>query len=110
MTERTFNIIMACKKWNACDVIDNVKAYMANECEVKMSDYSQSHISSIMEDAMCDYLDTCDQPSVFVRELLNNISYYGSSISSGEAIAITLRNTRVMYDGKYINGFGEWMK
>ena len=107
MTERTYKIIMACKQAEGCNVTDAVKAYMSKECMCPESHYDELTTNRIMFEAMCDYLDSCDKPSVFMRELKD--VYHGSDLSTGERIAITFLNVRVKNrDGQYVNGFGEW--
>lgn len=109
MTERTYNIIMACKKAEDGDVTDAVKKYMSKECDVPIECYTQSEISRIMQTAMYDYLDTCDKPSVFMSHFFEWQSYYGYNLSFGEQVARAFQNIRVRdRNGNYINGFGEW--
>ena len=109
MTERTYNIIMACKNAEHKDLVDAVKECLAKECNVSASDYCQADISRIMEAALCDYIDTCDKPSAFLNIFFEWQNYYGFSISFGEQVAIALRAVRVKdRNGNYINGFGEW--
>ena len=111
MTNRTFNIIMACKQWNKNDIVENVKVYMSKECDVPITEYTQCQISDIMMEAMYDYIDSCDKPSSFLREIEYNRNYYGITVSIGEIIAMSFKNTMVLdRNGNYINGFGEWMK
>ena len=107
MTERTYKIIMACKRATGYNITDAVKAYMSKECMCPEHHYDEWTINGIMFTAMCDYLDSCDKPSVFMQELKN--VYHGSDLSTGERIAIAFLNVRVKKrDGQYVNGFGEW--
>ena len=107
MTERTYKIIMACKAKEYCNIADAVKEYMSQECGSHVDDYHEVALAGIMQEAMYDYLDTCDKPSIFLREL-NNI-VYGEFLSVGERIARAFTLVRVKNrDGQYVNGFGEW--
>ena len=108
MTRETFNIIMACKNHGKyADVIESVKDYMAEACNVQREHYSSDQMTDIMKRAMYDYLDTCDKPSVFLRTM---DSIFGQDkISTGEHIARAFSITQVMRNDTYINGFGEWM-
>ena len=108
MTERTFNIIMACKNANRYNVCDSVKEYMSQECDCEIEVYSEVTLARIMLEAMYDYLDSCDKPSVFMREF--NDIYYLEQLSTAEHIARTFSLVQVRDDGVPINGFGEWMK
>ena len=107
MTERTYNIIMACKRNDKySNVVDAAKEYMSLECDYPMNYYSEMQMCSIMFEAMCDYLDTCDKPSTFIR-LMGNV-FDKEYISFGEQIARAFQLVRVKKDDNYINGFGEW--
>lgn len=109
MTERTYNIIMACKRHDkSASIVDAAKEYMSHECNCPIEHYSERHMCSIMFEAMCDYLDTCDKPSTFIR-LLDQV-YDKAYISFGEQIAIAFQLVRVRKDDHYVNGFGEWAK
>lgn len=109
MTERTYNIIMACKNANQRNLTDAVAEYMSKECDCPISTYTQSTISSIMETAMYDYIDTCDKPSIFLRFFSEWGNFY-SGVSLGEKIAFAFRAVQIKRNDKYINGFGEWAK
>lgn len=130
MEKRTFDIIMACKGQFSridCDINSNlaklspcerviaymypaelnpyecVIAYMSQECDRPKSAYE---MEKIMFDAMCDYLDTCDKPSYFMRMLMD---IAGKEIyNRSEQIAIAFRLTQVKDDNGYINGFGKY--
>lgn len=111
MNKRTFDIIMACKNHSDddCNVADSVKRYMSQECDCPISFYGESVVTDIMFNTMLDYLDTCDRPSCFIRTVREII--FGENISLGERIARAFVLVRVKTDdGKYVNGFGEWMK
>lgn len=108
MTERTYNIIMACKNAESGDITNAVKEYMSKECDVSIDEYIQPVISNIMEEAMYDYIDTCDKPSTFFRYFSEWGNFY-SNVSLGEKIAIAFKGVRVKdRNGNYVNGFGEW--
>ena len=109
MTERTYNIIMACKQVAHGDVIEAVKEYMSKECDVPIEEYTQSQMSKIMKTAMFDYLDSCDNPSVFAKYLMEVDNYF-DHVSLGEKIALAFRSVRVKKGDTYINGFGEWVE
>ena len=109
MTERTYNIIMACKAKEYCNISDAVKEYMAKECASSVDDYHETALAGIMQEVMYDYIDTCDKPSSFLRDLNNIIN--GELLSVGERIARAFVLVRVKNrDGQYVNGFGEWAK
>lgn len=111
MTERTFNIIIACKHRpeNTSTITDSVRAYMSEECDCPIHYYGEREINNIMKTAMYDYIDTCDKPSVFLRSFDGIIG--GEGMSIGERIAIAFSLVRVCDGAKhYVNGFGEWMK
>lgn len=118
MEKRTFDIIMACKGQFSridCDINRNpaelspyecVIAYMSQECDRPESAYTKYETEKIMFDAMCDYLDTCDKPSYFMRMLMD---IAGKEIyNRSEQIAIAFQLTQVKDDNGYINGFDKY--
>ena len=110
MTERTYNIIMACKHIETGNIVDGARQYMSKECDVPIEEYTESQMSRIMKVAMYDYIDSCDKPSIFLRQFMEVDRFY-EGISLGERIACALRCVLVKdKNGNYINGFGEWMK
>ena len=107
MNKQTYDIIMACKSSGCADRASKVKAYLAKEYTCDELDYTESDIAHIMINAAYDYIDTCDKPSAFLREL-NGIFEY-SLLSVGERIARAFQHVRVKnQNGEYINGFGKW--
>ena len=109
MTERTYNIIMACKNAEEGDISNAVKQYMAKECNVPVTAYSQIDISRVMEAALFDYIDTCDKPSTFLKKFFEEQNYFGFGVSFGALVAMVFRTVRVKdRNGNYVNGFGEW--
>lgn len=114
MTQRTCNIIMACKSCSdeSTDTqLDKVKQYMSKECDCPIEHYTQGIMDDIMFEAMCDYIDTCDRPSFFLRELKNVKKWVDKSIAEIIAIAFDLIQIKEIDENigeiKYINGFTE---
>ena len=110
MTKRTCNIIKACKNWygyNGATQLDRVKKYISDECCFPVEDYTDNMMDNIMLEAMYDYIDTCDKPSVFLREM-NNLAYR-EKYSQAEQIAKAFELVQVCEceNDKYINGFSE---
>ena len=133
MEKRTFNIIMACKgqfsridcnvnldfaESDSCEYViahmyppelspcECAIAYMSQECDRPASAYTEYEKEKIMFDAMCDYLDTCDKPSYFMRTLMD---IAGKEIyNRSEQIAIALQLVQVKDNNGYINGFDKY--
>lgn len=107
MTEKTYNIIMACKRCEYYDLTDEVKSYLSEYSKTPIAYFNQNKMNRIMVDAMYDYIDTCDRPSAFLM-LLSEI-HGCHTISVGERIARAFKLTSVRNrDGQYVNGFGKW--
>ena len=74
MEQRTLNVINICKgntKYNSSRLVyDAIRRYMAEECMVSESYYSDDDISLVLWDAMKDYIDHCDKPSFFMENSL----------------------------------------
>lgn len=112
MEQRTLNIINIVKgntKYlrgdNMIGMVEAVKQYMADECAYEAEWYTETDMFDILYDAMLDYLDHCDKPSVFMRTLGNVMKWRLDNVP--QCIAIALSLTQVRNKGKYINGFDD---
>lgn len=110
MTQRTCNIIKACKKpqkYKTDNEVEAVKRYMSIECDCPIEHYTDGVIENIMLEAMYDYIDTCDCPSFFLREM--NTLYNADKLDVATKIAITFKLVQVKADKgeEWINGFYE---
>ncbi len=106
MTQQTCSIIMACKHKNDdvdLNPIDRVKRYMSLYCDCPIEFYTNQVMQSIMFEAMCDYMDSCDKPSTFLRILNNQVC--DDSLSLAERIALAFVLVQVRENGHFINGF-----
>ena len=106
MTERTYKIIMACKQHESGDCVDAVKALLVDQYKNDPAFCGQQPISINMIEAMYDYLDTCDRPSAFLRDLAD--IYQSEYLSIGERIGRAFMLVRVKRGDQYVNGFGKW--
>ena len=107
MTQRTCNIIRACKgsiHSEIDDRLERVKIYMSEECSCPKECYTDGELESILMDAVYDYIDTCDRPSTFLR-LVNEC--IAKDISRIQRICIAFTLVKVKNADKYINGFKE---
>jgi hypothetical protein len=105
MTERTCNIIRACKGtlcWGIEDRLERIKTYLSAECDCDKEDYTDADIESIMINAAYDYIDTCDKPSSFLRLMYECIA---KPVNLADRIAIAFTLVQVKRDDEYINGF-----
>lgn len=109
MTERTCNIIRACKGSLHPEIEDRimrVKTYMAEECGCDIDEYTDDVTESIMKTAMYDYVDTCDRPSAFLRLMYDCIE---PKLTLIEKIchAFTFVKMKDSSTDEYVNGFKE---
>ena len=107
MTQRTCNIIRACKGSLYPEIesrIERVKAYMSKECLCEKEWYTDEEMENIMVDAVYDYIDTCDRPSTFLRLMRDCIA---KDVNLTQRICIAFTLVKVKNDDKYINGFKE---
>lgn len=111
MTKETCDIIRVCKGtlneemeklYPTTDYLERVKIYLAKLYDVSPEDYTEKDVSKVMLEAACDYIDTCDKPSFFLR-LLNIREDENYSLS--KRIGIAFNFVQVRQDGEYINGF-----
>ena len=112
MEQRTLNIINILKGntkyyrlYEDMDAIESIKQYMADECAYKVEWYTEKDMFDIIYDAMLDYLDHCDKPSYFMRQLGEVMRGRLDSITRDIAIALTL--VQVRDNGNYVNGFDD---
>lgn len=110
MTERTRNIIFACKgKFypEIANPIDRVKTYMSEECACPIEEYTDDVIESILFEAIYDYIDVCDRPSIFIRQIRECVN---KDLNLLERICVAFYMIQVRKNGKCINGFKEeWL-
>ena len=113
MEIRTCHIIKACKNSDYyypkdCTPLERVKMYMSEECDTPIEHYTDNIIDRIMFEAMCDYVDTCNIPSEFLRIIDSLV--FKNKMSRAEQIASAFQLVQVMDSrGYYINGFeGKW--
>lgn len=112
MDQRTLNIINILKGntkyyrlYEDMDAIESIKQYMADECAYKVEWYTEKDMFDIIYDAMLDYLDHCDKPSYFMRQLGDVMRGRLDSITRDIAIALTL--VQVRDNNNYVNGFDD---
>ena len=106
MTQRTCNIIRACKGSLYPEIenkIDRVRTYMSKECDCPIEAYTDEEAENIIVEAMYDYIDTCDRPSSFLRQMRDCII---KDLTLTERICTTFSLVRVRDEhGRYVNGF-----
>lgn len=112
MDQRTLNIINILKGntkyyrlYEDMDAIESIKQYMADECAYQVEWYTEKDMFDIIYDAMLDYLDHCDKPSYFMRQLGDVMRGRLDSITRDIAIALTL--VQVRDNNNYVNGFDD---
>ena len=105
MNKRTFDIIMACKADTEGHFtrLDNVIEFLSKECGTPKEHYTIEEMDKIMFEAVCDYIDTCDRPSVFLRNIMNVIN--GDNMPSAERICRAFAMVRIKKNSEYVNGF-----
>lgn len=107
MTQRTCNIIRCCKGNLYPEIsnrIERIKMYMSEECAYPIEYYTDRAINSIMVSAVCDYIDTCDKPSAFLRNILECIP---EDLTLVERICSAFALVQIKENDGYVNGFKE---
>lgn len=108
MTQRTCNIIRACKGSLYPQVknrVERVKCYLADECWVDAKDYTEEVLEQLLLRALYDYVDSCDKPSGFLWDIFQPIFKY-NTLSEQICAAFSLVQVK-RKDGTYVNGFKE---
>ena len=114
MDQRTLDIIYICKKntkyWENVrpehDLYDAIRNYMADKCMYKAEWYTDKDISDILYEAAIDYLDNCDKPSFFMRNLREVMERHKCDICYAMALTFNCY-VQVRNDNGYINGFDD---
>lgn len=111
MEQRTLDIIRICKggtKYRPNDLIYNgIRSYMAEECMVEPSCYTDEDISNILWETMSDYLDNCDKPSFFMWCLKDVMRRHDWDIYRAIIIVFSVYTQVRNNDGNYVNGFDD---
>ena len=110
MNDRTLSIIAVCKgntKYESklsLDLIDSVKNYLSDfsGCDKKI--LTPKLVEEVILAAFYDFIDVCDKPSYFLRQL-DNLKNVNFDLST--RICMLFRATQVVEEGHYINGFNE---
>lgn len=107
MTQRTCNIIRACKGTLYPEIenkIDRVRTYMSEECDCPVEAYTDKATENIVVYAMYDYIDTCDKPSTFLR-LMKDANCVAEDLTLTERICTAFSLVKVRNERGYVNGF-----
>lgn len=117
MEQRTLNIINICKgntKYNNYSHIENIKEYMSDECGCTVDDYTENDIFDIIKTAFYDYINHCDKPDIFFKEMEEFLFIYNLELTqlniikamcSGFRMAQVKRKKDNIY--YYVNGFDD---
>lgn len=111
MEQRTLNVINICKgntKYNSSGhVYDAIRRYMADECMVSESYYTDDDISLVLWDAMKDYIDHCDKPSFFMWCLKDVMDKHNWDMYHAIAVVFSAYTQVKNSSGNYVNGFDD---
>lgn len=111
MDQRTLNIINICKgntKYSTNDTVYNgIRKYMAEECMMKPSDYTDDDISDFLYEAMLDYLDHCNKPSYFMLNLQYVMRRHNWDMYHAIAVVFSAYTQVKDDNGNYVNGFDD---
>lgn len=66
--------------------------------------YTDREIASILASAVYDYIDTCDKPSAFLRDIIECIP---KGLTLAERICSAFTLVQVKGNNEYVNGFKE---
>lgn len=109
MMKRTVDIVRCCKKDlypEIQEAPDRIRVYMSKTCNCPIEYYTDAVLNRILLDAMCDYLDSCDRPSAFIRQMADVVAVpQDRELTFMDRVCTSFLLVRVMKDGEYINGF-----
>ena len=112
MERRTEEIIAVCKGRHAFGDIksfrDAIAAYMSDRCDYPAEDYTNEMLEGIIFEALCDYVDGADKPSVFLRQIRDSARYHNGNMLSAVCGAFSVVSVKDAYGNyNYKNGFTE---
>ncbi|MEG0898386.1 MAG: hypothetical protein RSF40_01570 [Oscillospiraceae bacterium] len=107
MEQRTVDIIKLCKHRPVESYMKTITEYMSKTCDCPVEYYNEQTIKEILVDAMMDYLNCCDRPSLFIYDMdLKDRSIFGGK-TLAEKICIAFTLVQVRDDDGCVNGFNE---
>lgn len=105
MEDRTCKIILCAKsRCHGGSGIAKIINYLSYECGCDRDVYTESTLYRILFEALCDYIDCCDKPSIVLRNM-NEAKKF--DFSPNEQIVSAFTMAEVKSKDKYINGFNE---
>ena len=106
MDKRTLEIIAICKGNTRYDselcLVDAVKNYMSDRCMYEKRWYTYGQIENVLKEVFYDFIDVCDRPSYFLRQL-EELKWISPNLA--DRICMVLQETQVVEGHLYINGF-----
>ena len=106
MEKRTLEIIAVCKGDTRYDsevgLVDAVKNYMSDTCMCDKALYTDSQMENILRTAFYDFIDVCDRPSFFLKQL-EEFKWFVPNLT--DRICALFKSVQVLEDDGYINGF-----
>lgn len=106
MQKRTLEIIAVCKGDTRYDsqtgLVDAVKNYMSDTCLCDKVLYTDNRLENILVTAFYDFVDVCDRPSFFLKQL-EEFKWLDPSLTG--RICAMFQSVEVWDGYKYVNGF-----
>lgn len=89
--------------------LQDVALYLSDDCMCPFHNYAKNPglLSSVIQNAVTDYLKACENPSFFVWEYFNTKRQWGDRYTDDQCWCVALMMTNVRDNGRFVNGFND---
>ena len=89
--------------------IQDVALYLSDDCMCPFHHYAKNPglLTSVIQNAVTDYIKACENPAFFVWEYFNAKRQWGDRYTDDQCWCVALMMTNVRDNGHYVNGFND---
>lgn len=89
--------------------LQDIALYLSDDCLCPFSTYVNNPgcMSSVIQNAVTDYIKACENPAYFVWEYFNTKRTFGDRYNDDQCWCVALMMSSVRDNGRYVNGFND---
>ena len=89
--------------------IHDLALYLSDDCMCPFHHYAKNPglLTSVIQNAVTDYIKACENPSFFVWEYFNTKRQWGDRYTDDQCWCVALMMANVRDNGRFVNGFNE---
>ncbi|MBQ8806444.1 MAG: hypothetical protein IJZ68_08325 [Bacteroidaceae bacterium] len=89
--------------------IHDVALYLSDDCMCPFNHYAKNPglLTSVVQNAVTDYIKACENPSFFVWEYFNAKRQWSDRYTDDQCWCVALMMANVRDNGHYVNGFND---